>query len=70
MGFQVVVANIWGCEVAPICCDNREKSTAFPPLLEVLATETSDPAIASGTEFCFNSFILAENAPDFPGSLL
>ena len=70
MGFQVVVANIWGCELAPICCDNREKFPAFPPLLEVLAIETSDLAIATSTEFCTDSVFLAGGAPDFPSSLL
>ena len=59
MGFHDVVANIWGCDAAPVCCDRRENSKAFPPLLEVLATDTSDPAIAKGAEFCSLPYIEA-----------
>ena len=59
MGFQVVVANTWGCETAPVCCDRWEKSIAFPPLLGVLAIDTSDPAIAMGSEVCLTLSKLA-----------
>ena len=50
MGFHCIVANIWGCVTVPVCCDKRKKFATFPPLIEVLATDTSDPAIAYGLD--------------------
>ena len=54
-GSHCVVANIWGTEAASVPCDNREIVVAFPPLFgieEVLAIDTSDPAIAKCADFC------------------